>query len=592
MRVFHHRPHCCRQREGANQLSDTFYSNEVHTPLQTPARPTASEDGYQQMRESLQQHRHPWGADKEYGGMVPISLPEEHRPKGEPPHAMGKGHQHYGFGGDTWPRRLPVEQFYHLTQNRKSDIYGNDSLLPKPPNSAVGEIYSPYPVEHPYHTHICRGAMFPTFTSPKDRYTGINARSHQPFPPTVPTKPYDTLILKTKGNPYRHELVDVPMDSKKKALIWPGQGVYYDFPKGVEKNKPVFYPKPPKTFAPNTSLNPWDSINSEKEANIQRNIERSHWVNSYNRDFTGLGPMNPLELDDYDEKAMAELTGQTGFDPEPSEKFHPALKPPRPLDGRVARLIQNQRPLEPAVQQKPPACPDCTPRVLCNFHTFIPGSSEIMALRDNTLAGMIHKYKEIEDKIKEEQRLLSTFAYPPCYPTKDVTNIHDTPPFPKITDTKKTEDLYRRQLPLKPQPQPVPCCHPNHYIEYEHFKSALFDRYAICQNPVNFSTPSIVQNKPDSEAVDLNCFLRKPEEQLTFNTENDEETKSLLGWMPKVGAPKTPTNLLELKNSFSKSSAQKRFHKSLLEDHKDLRDKVHSGRKHQFYDHNSYYFYN
>lgn len=41
--------------------------------------------------------------------------------------------------------------------------------------------------------------MFPTFTSPKDRYTGINARCHQPFPPTVPTKPYDTLILKTKG---------------------------------------------------------------------------------------------------------------------------------------------------------------------------------------------------------------------------------------------------------------------------------------------------------------------------------------------------------------------------------------------------------
>lgn len=63
----------------------------------------------------------------------------------------------------------------------------------------LSEIYSPYPVEHPYHTHICRGAMFPTFTSPKDRYTGINARSHQPFPPTVPTKPYDTLILKTKG---------------------------------------------------------------------------------------------------------------------------------------------------------------------------------------------------------------------------------------------------------------------------------------------------------------------------------------------------------------------------------------------------------
>lgn len=590
MEVIHHRPCCCREREGADLLSDTFYSNQVHTPLQATPRPTASEERYQELKESLQQWRLPWGADKEYGGMVPISLPEEHRPKCDPLHAMGKGHQHYGYGGDTWPRRLPIEQFYYLTQNKKSDIYGNDSLLPKPPNSAVGEICSPYPVEHPYHTHICRGAMFPTFTSPKDRYTGINARGQQPFPPTVPTKPYDTLILKTKGNPYRHELLDIPMDSKKKALTWPGQGVYYDFPKCVEKNKPVFYPKPPKIFAPNTSLNSWDPVNSQKEANIQRNIERSHWISSYAHDFTGVGPMNPLELDDYHEKAIAELTGQIGFDSQPSEKFHPVLKPPRPLDGRIARLIQNQRPLEAIVQQRPPPCPDCTPRVLCNFHTFIPSSSELMALRDNTLAGMIHKHQEIEDKIKEEQRLLSTFACPPGYPTKDMTNGYDIPPFPKITDTKKTEDLYWRQLPLKPQP--VSHYHPNQYIQYEHFKSALLDQHAMCQNPVNLSTPSPAQNKPDSEALDLGCFLRKPEEQLTFNIENDEETKSLLGWIPKVGGAKTQANLLELKNSFSKSGAQKRFHKSIREDHKDLRNKVHLGMKHQFYDHNSYYFYN
>lgn len=61
------------------------------------------------------------------------------------------------------------------------------------------ETCCPYPIEHPYHTHISRGAMFPTFTSPKDLYTGIKARSQRPFPPTVPTKAYDTTILKTRG---------------------------------------------------------------------------------------------------------------------------------------------------------------------------------------------------------------------------------------------------------------------------------------------------------------------------------------------------------------------------------------------------------
>ncbi|XP_009241213.2 sperm-associated microtubule inner protein 4 isoform X2 [Pongo abelii] len=590
MEVIHGRPYCCRELEGADILSNTFYSNELHTPLQTVTRPTASEDRYQELRESLQQCRLPWGAEREYGGIIPISLPEDHRPKCEPPRVMGKGHQHYGFGGETWPRKLPIEQFYYLTQNKKSDVYGNDSLIPKPPNSTVGEICLPYPIEHPYHTHICRGAMFPTFTSPEDLYTGIKARAQQPFPPTVPTKAYDSAVLKTRGNPYRYELIDIPMDSKKKALTWPGQGVYYDFPRGVEKNKPIFYPKPPKTFAPNTSLNSWDPICSAKEANIQRNLERSHWLTSYTHDFTGLGPMDPLELDDYHEKMVAELTGKIGFDPEPQEKFHPVFKPPRPLEGRIARLIQNRRSLEAIVQQRPRSCTDCTPRVLCNFHTFVPSSKEMMALSDNTPAGVTHKNQDIEEKIIEEQSLLSTYELPSCYPTKDLTSIYDIKPFPKITDTKKTEDLYWRQQSLKTQPTPY--CKPNHWIHYENLKSPLHDQYNMCPNPVSLSKPSVLQNKQDTEAFTLEHFLSKPEEELFLNMENNEETRPILGWIPRAGVTKPQTNLLELKNSFSKTGAQKRFHKSILEDHKDLRDNEHLGMKHQFYGHNSYYFYN
>ncbi|XP_072820912.1 sperm-associated microtubule inner protein 4 isoform X2 [Vicugna pacos] len=524
MEVIHGRPYYCRELEGADILSDTFYSNELHTPLQTAVRPTASE-----------------------------------------------------------LRKLPVEQFYYLSQNKKSDVYGNDSLMPKPPNSTVREICSPYPIEHPYHTHISRGATFPTFTSPKDLYTGIKARSQRPFPPTVPTKAYDTTVLKTRGNPYRYELLDFPMDSKKKALAWPGQGVYYDFPECVEKNKPIFYPKPPKTFAPNTSLNSWDPINSLKEANIQTNLERSHWITSYNHDFTGLGPMNPLELDDYHEKEVAELTGQIGFDPEPQEKFHPVLKPTQPLEGRIARLIQNRRPLEAVVQKRPPSCPDCTPRVLCTFHTLVPSSTEMMALRNNMPTGVTHQKQEFEDKIKEEQSLLSTYAFPSCYPAKDLANISDKP-FPKITDTKKTEDLYWRQLSLKPQT--IPYFNPDHYIQYEHL-----NQYNMCQNPVSLSKHGLLQNKSDLEAFNLEHFLSKPE-RLTLNMGNDEETRPILGWIPRAGVAKPHTNLLELKYSFSKTEAQKRFHKSILEDYKDLRDKEHSGKKHQFYGHNSYYFYN
>ncbi|XP_005366672.1 uncharacterized protein C7orf31 homolog [Microtus ochrogaster] len=589
MEVIHGRGYCCRNLEGADILSDTFHSNQLHTPLEITTRPTASEDRYQELRESWPQCRLPWGAEREYGGIIPVALPEEHRPKCEPPRVMGKGHQHYGFGGQTWPKNLPIEQFYYLTQNKKSDVYGNDSLLPKPPNSTVGEICAPYPIEHPYHTHTSCGAMFPTFTSPKDLYTGIKARTQQPFPPTVPTKAYDTTVLKTRGNPYRYELLDFPMDSKKKALTWPGQGVYYDFPKCVEKNKPVFYPKPPKTFAPNTSLNPWDAVDSAKEANIQRNLEKSHWITSYAHDFTGLGPMSPLELDDYHEKEVAELTGQIGFDPHPQEKFHPALKPPRPLEGRIARLIQNQRPLEAMVQQGPPSCPDCTPRVLCAFHTFIPSTTEVMAMNDNLLPGITHKNQGIEEKIKEEQGLMSTYTLPTRCPRKEMSSLFDLTSLPKITDTKKTDDLYWRQLEVKPLP--VSYSKSNHYIDYEPLKSAFRDPYTTCQNPVRLSKSNILYNKTDMDDFAFDNFINKPE-FLGMDMERNEETRPILGWIPNAGVPNPQTNLLDLRNSFSKSMAQKHFHDSIQEEQKDLRDKINCGMRHQFYGHNAHYFYN
>lgn len=119
----------------------------------------------------------------------------------------------------------------------------------------------------------------------------------------------------------------------------------------------------------------------------------------------------------------------------------------------------------------------------------------MMALSNNILAGVTHKKQEIEDKIKEEQSLLFTYAVPPCYPTKDLTDIYDIKQFPKITDTKNTEDLYWRQLSLKPQS--IPYCNPKHYIQYEHLKSPLCDQYSIYQNPVGLSKPSILQSKPD-----------------------------------------------------------------------------------------------
>lgn len=259
------------------------------------------------------------------------------------------------------------------------------------------------------------------------------------------------------------------------------------------------------------------------------------------------------------------------------------------MEGRIARLIQNQRPLEATVQQGPPSCPDCTPRVLCAFHTFIPSTAEVMAMNDNLLPGITHKNQDIEEKIKEEQSLMSTYTPPTRCPRKEMSSLFDLTSLPKITDTKKTDDLYWRQLEVKPLP--VSYSQSNHYINYEPLKSAFRDPYTTCQNPVRLSKSNILYNKTDMDDFAFDNFLSKPE-ILGMDMESNEEPRPILGWIPRAGVPTPQTNLLDLRNSFSKSMAQKHLHDSIQEEQKDLRDKINCGMRHQFYGHNAHYFYN
>ncbi|XP_029444994.1 uncharacterized protein C7orf31 homolog [Rhinatrema bivittatum] len=214
-----------RQREGASTLPRTFQSTELLTPLQSPQRITVSPERYQQyLQNSPAQPKLPWGREREYGGMGPLSLPANHRPKAEPPPFVAKGHLHYGYGGDPWSRQIPVEQYYDLTQLRRSSVRLNDDLLPKPPSAVVNmkQIQLAFPAEHPYSSHISRFAMFPDFRPPD------NPNSTQPPPVHTPTKGYPTTILKkARGDPYRHEVTCIPIGYPTSALNWPGEHQYY-----------------------------------------------------------------------------------------------------------------------------------------------------------------------------------------------------------------------------------------------------------------------------------------------------------------------------------------------------------------------------
>lgn len=64
-----------------------------------------------------------------------------------------------------------------------------------------------------------------------------------------------------------------------------------------------YYPTPLKVVCPNLQDRA-DKL-SDKSANALRNIERNQWQTTYDLNNTGLGPLNPMKLDNLDDKRRA-----------------------------------------------------------------------------------------------------------------------------------------------------------------------------------------------------------------------------------------------------------------------------------------------
>ncbi|XP_076437130.1 uncharacterized protein LOC143276493 [Babylonia areolata] len=252
----------------------------------------------------------------------------------------------------------PVTQYYGLTQLKLSNIRSNDELVPRPQAIQIGKdfINKSFPAEHPYSSHIPRFAVIPKFDSPEDPKRGVAARSEQPISSEMPATPFDTIVKeKTKGFPYRHEFQDLPKESEKKALYWPGED-FFDQKVKVLGGKQQFYPIPPKTMCPNLQDRDEDMKVGPRTANTLRNVERQQWMTSHQLDYTGLGPSNPVALDNLEEKRNKYVMTAREDD-----KLYPhtqnTFDPPRGMEGRLTRKITaspaNQKPLESGSSDNP-----------------------------------------------------------------------------------------------------------------------------------------------------------------------------------------------------------------------------------------------
>ncbi|KAL8564687.1 hypothetical protein ACOMHN_004180 [Nucella lapillus] len=267
----------------------------------------------------------------------------------------GKPPEHIDVGvprNATWRYTgEPVKQHYGLTQLKLSNVRSNDELVPRPQAIQIGKefIDKAFPAEHPYSSHIPRFAVIPKFDSPEDPKRGVAARNEQPISSEMPATPFETIVKeKTKGFPYRHEFQDFPQESEKKALYWPGED-FFDQRVKILGGKQQFYPIPPKTVCPNLQTREEEMRVGPRTANSLRNIERQQWITSHQNDYTGLGPSNPVALDNLEEKRNKFI--MTGLE---DDRLYPhtqnTFDPSRGMEGRLTRKVTtspaNQKCLE------------------------------------------------------------------------------------------------------------------------------------------------------------------------------------------------------------------------------------------------------
>ncbi|XP_018428878.1 PREDICTED: uncharacterized protein C7orf31 homolog [Nanorana parkeri] len=557
MAVQHSLDHYYRQTEGTQDLSPTLLSSELWTPQQTPQRLTVSPERYCEYRLSTPVVlRLPWGREREYGGIGAVSLPSDHQPKTSPPREA-KGHKHYGYGGEPWPSGLSIPQYYDSTKLKKSAVRESDDLYPKPPAAYLSgkQIQADFPANHPYHSHISKFDVFPSFR-PADE----PERCTTPLHPQTPASGHPAIVLKkTKGNPYRHEVISIPSQSQKVALTWPGQEGFSHLPKFHNENNQTYYPSPPKTVAPNPLYKTYEETPSERTINLQRNAIKAQWLTTYKRSFTDHGEMNPLQLDDYYEKVIGKITGKTDENTEMKPTFLSTVLQARPILGRISRLREGRRTLEKAENPESKAV-KYKPRSNDEMKTAAHASCA-----SDTAGNSVDTYHTN----KENTEYSST------------TQKHKNPDLHKITDTEKTDALYRRQL------TPVPTHYDSQYKPVQEELPAGQDPYIVFESS-QLSKPFLKRCSTSQEACSI-----KPQDTCSVPRHYiHQNTLRAQSAIHRSGKTLPHATLLALQDSYTRSEAHKTLQQNFPEKTKDLRENCYSGRKHKFYGFHSFYFHN
>ncbi|KAI3360465.1 hypothetical protein L3Q82_002359 [Scortum barcoo] len=475
------------------------------------------------------------------------------------------------------------------------------------------------PKEHPYASHISKFAIFPSFRAPDDPETGVRAAAQPFLNPLIPNSAPDvTLMSKTIGGPYRHEILETPMKTRKKGIMWTGEHGLLDHAKSLKGEKEVFYPTPPQTVLPNPKLRDWNMSLSERTSNMLRNLERTLWITSYQMHYTGSGPANPLKIDDFKEK-MSDYTGMNSHTAPLRERSFPVFVPSDPRKG--CRRRQGRSPCSPAAAELPnlsPAPNQDTLSVTINQHRSQESTTKHNEAPDPNQRGQTQsKYSSgsmeaqsvepSQEVLYKQQAESKSSAYKGRRENRKVQ--FDESPM-QVSVSQSSQQANTAQILDKERPLDLHSC-PLSQGEMEVNRDKSLIELPIKDGPSSkeyfkagkkissFSQSAEAKDLAGNESHGELLSRAALEQELPRSISNPcilQRPPVLPGIRPvdrvgAVGRGIAAQSLLDLQNSFSKSKAHHSFNSSITRAAVNLRDNVAMGKKHDFYGINCYYLH-
>ncbi|XP_077382677.1 uncharacterized protein LOC144022080 isoform X2 [Festucalex cinctus] len=118
--------------------------------------------------------------------------------------------------------------------------------------------------------------MFPSFRSTGDHRAGVRAARFPFVSPNVPPTPKVTVISQENGDLFRRDILE-PI-TRAKIAKWTGDFSVVERPKPVRGVRHALYPHPTRAVV---------SKDSERTSNMLENIDKMHWVTSYQMHYKG-----------------------------------------------------------------------------------------------------------------------------------------------------------------------------------------------------------------------------------------------------------------------------------------------------------------